>query len=70
MYSPYELDLAFAHHRRELLREAAEERLARLAVPRRASVRGHLAAALHALADRIDSQCQVATHPHQAAISS
>ena len=62
MYSPLELDPLYRYHQHQLLREAQQERLARLVPRRRGSVRPWLAAALHALADRLDSQCQVA-HP-------
>jgi hypothetical protein len=64
MYSPLELDPLYRHHQRKLLHEAQQERLARLVPHRRAGVRPWLAAALHALADRLDCQCPV---PHPAA---
>ncbi len=61
MYLPLGLGGHFARRHHELLREDPAERLSRLAQPVCTSVRSRLEATLHALADRLDEQCQT---PH------
>lgn len=56
MLFPLDLHQRAADHQADLLREAAAERLARQAVPRRPSaVRLWLASALHGLANRLEA---------------
>ncbi len=57
---PYTVESMIAEHRKDLLREAEQDRLARLAVPRRTAApsrlapRARVAEALRRLADRVE----------------
>ena len=62
MYSPLELDLHSSFRRQMLMREAEAERLAQDVAPSSSRLRARLAAALHALACRLDP-CVVSHAP-------
>jgi len=59
MNSPYEFDILSSYVQGERLREAAADRLARQAARGRRGLRHRMAAGLHALANRLDTQCRV-----------
>ena len=59
MNSPHEFDILLSYVQGERAREAAADRLARQVPRSRAGLRHRMAAGLHALANRLDTQCLV-----------
>ena len=55
MFSPFDSEIHFDHMRRERVREAQLEALAKQAPPRTGGLRAQLALALRTLADRLDT---------------